>query len=80
MLLAVALPLAAALVWGLFAAPKARVRLAATVKVAVRSTVLLGSALALVEADHVALGIAFAAAVVADTAVLAALGEPVAGA
>jgi hypothetical protein len=79
-LLAVALPLAAAFVWGTFAAPKARVRLATALKVAVRSAVLLGAALALAEADRVALAIAFAAVIAVDTAVLIVLREPVAGA
>jgi hypothetical protein len=78
--LAAATPLAAAIVWGMFAAPRARFRLADRPKVAVRLVVLLGSAVALACAGREWLALAMALLTVADVAILAALGRPVAGA
>jgi Protein of unknown function (DUF2568) len=78
-ILAIGLPLAAAVVWGLVAAPRARVRLGTVPKTAVRLTVLLGSAVALDVAGQRPLALVFALAVLADTVVLGALGRPLAG-
>jgi Protein of unknown function (DUF2568) len=77
--LAAVLPLLAAVVWGLLAAPRARVRLETVPKTAVRLLVLLGSAVALAVAGSVVLAVVFAVVVLANTAVLAALGRPVPG-
>lgn len=78
--LAVATPLVAAVLWGTFAAPRAPVRLATVPKVALRLTVLFGSAVALAAAGEGGLAIAFAAMIAADELALVALGKPVAGA
>ena len=77
--LAVGTPLAAAVVWGLFAAPRARFPLSAAATVSVRLAVLLGSAAALAVAGRHVLAFVLALVVAADTIVLAALGRPVAG-
>lgn len=79
-ILAVGLPLGAAVVWGTLAAPRASVRLADGPKTAVRLIVLLGSALALAVAGRQQMALVFALVVLVDIAVLAALGRPVAGA
>jgi hypothetical protein len=77
--LAVVMPTLAAVVWGLLAAPRARFQLPAAPKTAVRLVVLLGAAAALAVAGSGELAVAFGAIVIADTAVLAALGRPVPG-
>jgi Protein of unknown function (DUF2568) len=66
-------------VWGLVASPRAPVRLAPVPKTAVRLVVLLGAAVALAVAGSGALAVAFGAVVLANTALLAALGQPVPG-
>ena len=73
------MPTLTALVWGLVASPRARVRLAAAPKTGVRLLVLLGSALALGVAGSDELAVVFGGVVIANTAVLAALGRPVPG-
>jgi len=78
--LAVLLPLAFVVVWGVVASPRARVQLRLWPKVLVRCAILLASALALALAGQWVLGLVFAAVVLADQAVLVALGRPVAGA
>jgi hypothetical protein len=77
--LAVVMPSLAAVVWGLVAAPRARVELPAAPKTAVRLLVLLGAAVALAVAGSRALAVAFGVTVLVDTAALAALGRPVPG-
>jgi hypothetical protein len=78
--LAVATPLVAAVLWGTFASPRAPVRLATVPKVALRLTVLFGSAVALAVAGQGALAIVFAVVIAADELALVVLGQPVAGA
>lgn len=73
------MPTLAAVVWGLVAAPRARVQLPAAPKTAVRLLVLLSAAAALAVAGSGALAVAFGVSVVANTAVLAALGRPLPG-
>jgi hypothetical protein len=70
--LAVALPLAAAVLWGMFAAPKASFDVPA-MKVAVKVVVFGGAAVALAAVGRGALGAAFAAVVVANLALIAVL-------
>lgn len=77
--LAALTPLAAAVIWGTFASPRAPVRVATAPKVALRLIVLLGGAAALAVAGQGWLALALAAVVVGDEAALIALGEPVAG-
>lgn len=77
--LAVVMPLALALIWGVFASPRARVALPKWPKFALRVGLLLASAVALAVAGQHGLALALAAAVVADSALLVALGRPVAG-
>ena len=77
--LAIATPLALAVIWGTFASPRAPVRLAQRPKFALRVGLLLGSALALGVAGRLWLALGLAAAVVLDNVLLAALGRPVAG-
>lgn len=78
-MLAVVMPTVGAVVWGLVAAPRARVQLPAAPKAGVRLLVLLGAAAALAVAGSGALAFAFGVIVLANTAVLAALGRPVPG-
>ncbi len=77
--LGVLTPLAAVVIWGTFAAPRAPVRLATTPKVALRLAVLLGSAVALAVAGERWLAVALAGVVLADELVLVAVGRPIAG-
>jgi len=72
--LGVAAPLAVAVVWGLFAAPKARRRLSLAPRLVLELGLFALGALALAAAGHAPLAVAFAAAVVLDMAALAALG------
>jgi hypothetical protein len=74
--LAIVLPVALAVFWGVFCAPRRRVDLGTWPTFGLRVAVLLAAALAL----GGWLGIALAVAVVLDNAALAALGRPVAGA
>jgi hypothetical protein len=68
--LAVAAPLAAIVVWALFAAPKAKRRLEGAALVALKVAVFGGAAAALVVAGHALLGGALAAAGLVDLLVL----------
>ena len=77
--LAVVTPLVLAVIWGVFASPRARVALPQWPKLALRVGLLLASALALAVAGQHGLALALAVAVVADNVLLAALGRPVAG-
>src|SRR6476620_7967381 len=70
--LAIALPAAAALLWGLFAAPRAKYDVPA-LRVAVKVLVLGGSAVALAATGHVVLGAVLGAAVILNAAMLAVL-------
>jgi hypothetical protein len=70
--LGIGAPLAAAVVWGLFCAPRRVVQDAPVAVRAVAEIAAFGAAaLALVAVGHAALGIAFAAACAVDRAVLA---------
>jgi hypothetical protein len=71
-LLAVAAPLAAAVVWGIYAAPQARRRLARAPRIALELAVFAIAAVALVAAGAHVLGAVFAAVVVVNTALLVA--------
>jgi hypothetical protein len=73
--LGVALPLAVAVLWGLALSPRARIRSPARPKLGLRVGVLLLSAAGLAAAGHVAFSIGLAAAVLADNALLVALGR-----
>ena len=72
--LAVAAPLAAALVWGAVVAPRAAVPVSPGVRLAVSLVVFAAAAGALYATDHSVLAVAFAAVVVVDTALVYALG------
>lgn len=72
--LAVAAPLAAALVWGAVVAPKAAISVSPLVRLAVSLLVFAAAAGALYATDRPVLALAFAAVVVADTALVYALG------
>jgi len=78
--LGVLTPLAAAVLWGAFASPRAPVRLANAPKLALRLSVLLGGAVALAVAGQRWLAVALAAAVIGDELALVAVGRPIAGA
>jgi hypothetical protein len=78
--LAALTPLAAAVIWGTFASPRAPVRLATLPKVALRLSVLLGGAVALATAGPTWLAITLAVVIVSDEVALVVLGRPVAGA
>ena len=78
--LGVLTPLAAAVLWGAFASPRAPVRLARAPKLALRLSVLLGGAVALAVACQRWLAVDLAAAVIGDELALVAVGRPIAGA
>lgn len=78
--LAALTPLAAAVLWGTFASPRAPVRLPVAPKIALRLAVLLGGNVALAVAGQRWLAVAFAAVVIGDELALLAVGRPVAGA
>jgi len=78
--LAIVAPLALAVIWGIFASPRAPVALPQWPKFALRVGLLLGSAVALAVAGRPGLALGLAAAVLLDNVLLAALGRPVAGA
>jgi hypothetical protein len=69
-LLAVLLPLAAAVMWGVWAAPKAPRRLRPTRRLGVEVVMFGGGALALVLAGHAVAGVAFALVAAVDTALI----------
>ena len=77
--LAVAMPLAFALFWGIFASPRAAVALPEWPKFALRVVVLLGAAAALAAAGSRGLALALGLAVLLDNLALALGGRPVAG-
>lgn len=73
--LAIAAPLAAAIVWGLFGSPKAPYHLRGVWRLLLEVAFFGLAAFALAASGHVVLGIAFAAIVAANIALLHALGE-----
>jgi Protein of unknown function (DUF2568) len=73
--LAVAFPVIAAVLWGLFAAPKARYD-SPPAKAATKTLVFSGAAVGLIGIGQVALGVVFAVLVILNTVALTALGEP----
>ncbi|HEV3053982.1 MAG TPA: DUF2568 domain-containing protein [Solirubrobacteraceae bacterium] len=68
--LAIAAPVAAAIFWGAFVAPKAAVRIPAAGQHVLASVVLIVAGAALVAAGSTALGVALAVAGVANRAVV----------
>jgi cytochrome b len=73
--LAVTAPLLAALVWGMFVAPKASVKLSSASKFAIACLVFAAAAAGLIDAGHAVLGAVLAAAFLANRLILVALGE-----
>jgi hypothetical protein len=73
--LAVAAPLAAAVVWGIYAAPKARRRLPLVPRLVLELCVFAVAALALAVAGAPVLALVFAAVVALNTALLVAAGD-----
>ena len=73
--LGVGAPLAAAVIWGRFAAPRAPRRLRLPQRLVLELGLFALAAAALAAAGHAALALIFALAVVLDTAVLVATGE-----
>jgi hypothetical protein len=73
--LAIAAPVIAATLWGTFAAPKARRRLRRGPRVALELAIFAIAAAALAAAGEPVLAAVFAALVVVNTALLAALGD-----
>ncbi|WP_267640229.1 YrdB family protein [Haloarchaeobius amylolyticus] len=67
-------PAVAALVWGTFVAPKARLRLRGTARLAVEAAVFASAAVALVLAGEPTLAAIFAVVATVDRAAVAALG------
>ena len=67
-------PLAAAVVWGMFVAPKATIAVPGAVHIALQVLVFGGAALALLAIDKTLAAELFAAVVVIDTAILYARG------
>jgi hypothetical protein len=74
--LALLLPLAAAALWGLFAAPKATIAAPGALRIGTQVVVLGGAALALAAARTPAAGAVFGAIVAANAALMALLPEP----
>jgi len=70
--LAVGLPVVVAVVWGLFAAPRAVVKLPLAGVLAVKAVVFAAAAVALYAAGHPVPALVFAVVVVANTVVLTA--------
>jgi hypothetical protein len=70
------LPLAAAALWGLFAAPKATIAAPDAIRLGAQVLVLGGAALALAAARTPAAGAVFAAVVVLNTVLIALLPDP----
>jgi hypothetical protein len=79
--LAVALPVLVAVVWGLFAAPRAVVKLPLWGVLTVKALVFGAAALAFVHSGHTTVGIVFAIVVLVNTATLTVgrRGSPVLG-
>jgi hypothetical protein len=73
--LAVAAPLLAAVVWGRFVAPRAPVKLSSGWKFAIACVVFAAATAGLIDAGHTVLGIVLAAAFLANRLILMALGE-----
>jgi hypothetical protein len=73
--LAIAVPLAAAIVWGLFGSPKGRYHLRGVWRLLLEVVFFGLAAVALIVSGHVILGVAFAVIVVANIALLHALGQ-----
>ncbi len=67
-LLALALPVVAIVLWGLFAAPRARFRVPVAAQLAVKALVYGGAVVGLLATGHLVLAAVFAALVVANTA------------
>ena len=78
--LAIALPVLVAVIWSTALSPRARLRLGVWPTFGARVAVLLLSAVALAAAGHRAYALALGLAVLADNALLAVFGRPVAGA
>lgn len=74
--LAVAAPLAAAVVWGLFVSPKARVPLSTVPWVAVQAVLFGAAVVGLVLAGNALLGVLFAIAVAVNVALVLFWGRP----
>ncbi|MFJ6409664.1 YrdB family protein [Streptomyces hydrogenans] len=70
LLLAVAVPGAAATVWGLFAAPKARIRVPVAGVLVVKALVFGGAALALAGVGHGTAAVVFAVVAAVNTAMV----------
>lgn len=75
MLLGIGAPLAAAVVWGLWAAPRSPRRLHGAARLALESTVFIVAALALLAAGAPVLALLLVVLVVLDTAALLSFGE-----
>ena len=73
--LAIAAPLAAAIVWGLFGSPKGRYHLRGVWRLLLEVVFFGLTAVALIVSGHVVLGVAFAAIVAANIAFLHRLGQ-----
>jgi hypothetical protein len=73
--LAIAAPLAAAVVWGIYAAPKARRRLPLVPRLALELSVFAVAAVALAVAGAPVLALVFAAVVALNTALLVVTGD-----
>jgi hypothetical protein len=72
---AIAAPLAAAVFWGVFVAPKASVDLSSAAKFALACVVFAWASAGLIDTGRTWLGIGLAAAFVANRAALVALGD-----
>lgn len=73
--LVIAVPAAAAIVWGLFGSPKAPYHLSGVRRLLLEVVFFGLAAVALVVSGHLVLGVAFAAIVAANVALLHALGQ-----
>jgi hypothetical protein len=72
--LAIATPAAAIVVWGLFVAPKARVKVSEPVRWAIELVVFVGAAVALAAAGQMVLGIALGVIAAGNGAIVRATG------
>jgi Na+-transporting NADH:ubiquinone oxidoreductase subunit NqrE len=68
--LAIVTPAAAIVVWGLFVAPKATVKVSEAARWAIEVVVFVGAAVALVASGHVILGLVLGAVAVANGALV----------
>ena len=73
--LAIAAPLLALVAWGIFGSPKAPLHLKGVWRILLRVLLFGSAAAALAAAGHVVLGLAFAAVVAGNIAMLNALGQ-----